>query len=276
MGMMGAACAQSLEEKPKRVVLDRIMARVNGANVLLSDLVQRRINDDKPFDLERAIAAKLYHQEAIRKDLLPKSVDIEKRIASLKSAANISDVTDDVFEREHLLKEGFTLKSYKREMARLLTEGQLIGTVQQERIFITSDEIKTYYAQNPLWKPVEYSLALAHVTAGSIDEARAQKDTANWSVVGWLKDDELAQKFKAVASVEIGSIIEPIALDSESYQLVKLVDKKEAQLVPLEHRYTTIERELRKKKAQNFEKEYLEELKSGASIIYFDPLKATI
>ncbi len=255
-----------------RVVLDRIVARVNGANIFLSDLAVPRINEPT-FSLERAILEKLYFQEAAKLHTLPTGDDIEKKIASQKTIYNLGNVTDDEFER-FLLGEGFTLKLYKREIGRLITESNLFYQVQQMRIFVTEDEKKAYCAEHPEWLEEQYLLNTAIVPssmASTPDEAFAKKDSVEWVKTDWLKKSEIGEHISGVFNLKPGEYAKPVETPY-GFQIIQLVEFNDKRLRTFDERYHEITRLLGNQKAEVFEKEYNKELLDKAQILYLDPI----
>lgn len=256
----------------QRVILDRILVRVNGINVLASDLTAARINEPR-FTLERAIAAALYRQEASKRNLLPTAEDIEKKVASIKGAANLTAITDEEFEK-YLTAEGFSLKQYKREIARLMSESNLLNALQQERIFVRREEVAKYYEEHPEYTESSYSLETALIPfsrASSEQEALAQTGLAEWLASGWMKEREIAEKLRSVTQLHKGEIAAPLKT-SAGFQLVRLADVQPARLLTLEERYGTIEQALFEEQRAQFEEQMLEELKQNAIIVYLEPL----
>lgn len=258
--------------KIKKEVLDRIIARVNGLNILLSDLQVPRINTG-PFSLDRAIAEKLYRAEAARRSLLPSATDVEKRIASIKSAANLSSVTDDEFEK-YLLAEGFTLKHYKREMARMIMESNVLSAAQQERLFVTRKDIEAYCKEHPEYVEDEYLLKTAVIPLNMVadkDAARAYDGPISWVESGWLKQSEIGAHIRGVLELNVGERLEPI-VTNYGYQLVELEGKNPSREKPVDERYAEVERTLIESQRASFETMFLQELKDAATIVYLDPV----
>src|SRR5258707_15686060 len=97
-GIMGASFAQ--EEKPsKRWTVDKIIARVNGVNILQSDLkVARMAKEGGKFTLDEAIVEELLFQRAAEMQTLPTSFEIERQLVSFKMQNNLTELSEQEFE----------------------------------------------------------------------------------------------------------------------------------------------------------------------------------
>ena len=71
------------QDKPKIKLVDKIVSRVNGVNVLRSDLKKIRISKNgRPFTLQEAMIDELLFQKSIQRKMLPTELDVEKQIVS--------------------------------------------------------------------------------------------------------------------------------------------------------------------------------------------------
>ena len=271
----GASQDDQLQEttktEPTRKLLDRIIARVNGINILLSDLSLPRINHTTVhFTLDDMIDSILLSQEAKRRDVLATASEVAKRIAGLKSAAGLGGLSDEQFEKEHLLPEGFTLKQYKREISRLVSEGQLLGMVRQERVFVTRDDVAAYDDAQPLWRPASYALAIAVGDKDLLERVDRGKANTSWTDLGWFEEKDLDVLYKGVVHLAPGKTLAPMPY-GKNHQIIKLVAKKEPQRVPLDERYTRIEEQLQREKMKQCEQDLKKELREKAHIVYVAP-----
>ena len=122
--------------------LDKIVVRVNGANILSSDLKKKRISKNaQPFTLDEAILDELLLQKAKERSLLPTETEIEKQIVSLKINNGLGDLPDKQFEEE-LKKEGFSLSDYKNEVARMFAVERFKHAEFSEKVVVTSQEVR--------------------------------------------------------------------------------------------------------------------------------------
>jgi parvulin-like peptidyl-prolyl isomerase len=254
----------------KREVVDKIVARVNGANILLSDLKISRIDlGGKRYDIEKAIQHELLFQRASERKLLPTALDVQKHIIAWKREHNLVHMTDDEFEKR-LKDEGLTLKQYKNQLARILAIRNLRSLEISERVIVTSAEVEAYFKANPEYSDDEYLLqtqivpaARAESEGAAVKEAKKMK----WIELDWVKKSHLAKKMAFVSDMKVGEVSKPIKIE-QGYQLLKLVRKIKGHLETLDERYVKIERHLQNKKMEKFEDEYIDKLRKDASVIY--------
>ncbi len=271
----------------KRQLIDKIVARVNGSNVLLSYITQSRIDTGVPFvkrhdvdsgnltaykqGLERAISEELLFQKAAEKKVLPTALDIEKQIASLKAVNGITKVSDEEFELE-LAKEGFTQASYRYQLSRMLAVEKLRQTELSERTLVNTKEIEDYYQAHKEYISEKYTLEIAdfnerEVGLNPTKEQLLRVKSIEWERLPALNRSDIAAHLGFVFKMNKGDISEPIKTSS-GYQLVQLADKQTSRAKTLEEQYSAVERILREKKRAQFEQEFLKELRNGSTIVY--------
>lgn len=281
LGLIGTACTESIqepkaanEEKPKRWTVDQIVARVNGANILQSDLKIARIaKEGGNFTLDEAIIDELFYQRAAEMQMLPTSAEIERQLVSFKMHNNLTDLSEREFE-DQLKESGFTLKMYKNQLARLIAVENVKRAEISEKIVVTAQDVQDYYTKNPEHTKEEYLLEVCTITPDQVDNN--EKDLLNnlsltWESLGWVAKKDLRKEFLSIVAVQKGHLSKPIELDG-SYQLLKLIDKKEKRLKTLDERYVQIERTIqdvrREKFLGRFEKELKEKADKEKTIVY--------
>lgn len=250
-------------------LVDRIDARVNGVNVLRSDLILPRIDKEGgAYTLEEVIDQELMVQKAVQRKLLPSATDVEKRIAAWKAMHRMGEFSEEELE-ERLKKDGLTLKQYKAQLFRYMAVDNLRQLEMSERVVITSQEIEEYYKWHPKFSSEQYLLKTAIIPfdkADSAEEAAKVKDL-EWLELDWINKDDLADNLSFVSRLKVGRISRPFKVE-QGYQLVKLMKKDEAHQMTVDERWGEIEKELHKQKTDEFEKGFIKELRSKASIIY--------
>ncbi|MCK4650873.1 SurA N-terminal domain-containing protein [Candidatus Babeliales bacterium] len=253
----------------KREELDKIVARVNGINILKSDLDQRVISKNgEPFTLEELISEQLFIQKAAERNLWPSELEVEKQIVSLKIHNGISDLTPKQFEEE-LSKEGFTINEYKDQLARMLASEKLKHAEFSERVVVTSQEVEDYHKKNPEKISEKYLIKMCDLDEKDLDEKGelVKKGDFKLEEIGWIEKKDLNSNISFVSKMKKGEISKPVKIGSLR-QLVKLEDKKGERIKTLEERYSQIENTLHAKKKEKFEKEFEKELREKASIVY--------
>lgn len=188
----------------------------------------------------------------------------------------------DMSEQQmHALLEGagYTIDEAKEELGRMYVSNQVLGFRVYSQIFVSKRDVQTYCDEHPEYRQAEYFIARAVVPysdAVSKDELLQQLQTYRktglgmriaWGEPCWFFEDEIAADKKFICSMEPGTIAEPIPTYN-GFELIKLVDKRPAMLVPQQERYNTIEYELKLPKLQQELDRYTNELLSKATIVY--------
>ncbi len=249
----------------KRELVDKIIARVNGVNILQSDLDAPRINYDK-FTLEQSIIQELYVQEAAKRNIVPSNTEVDKQIAALKSQYGMID--DEAFE-EQLKLVGFTFIRYQTELARTIAVNNLLQMAVREKVFIGKDEVRRYIEQNPDLAEERYLLKTTVIPFDKApdEEALSKIVDFNWIESGWIGKSSLSEEMQFVAMLGTGTMGKPVKT-KHGYQLVLLAQKEQARARTFDERYSEVEETLRRKKMETFEEEYQEELKTRAIVVY--------
>ncbi len=259
-----------VKKKPSRWIVNKILARVNGANILQSDLEQPRIaKEGGSYSLKELIEEEILFQRASEKHLLPSNVDIQRQIVALKMQNGISHLSDSEFEKE-LQESGFTLPMYKKQLARLIAVENLKRVEIDEKIVITSKEVEKYHKKNPEYDEASFLLETASFSPKNVDNYKdlIRNKKITWNALGWLSADELDKRFESVKSLEKGQISKPIKLSEKNYLVFRLKDKQEKSFKKLETRYGEIERILKDQKREFLSENLIKETQTKTSIIY--------
>jgi len=260
----------------KREVVDKIIARANGSNILMSDLEQPRLDrNGGTYSLEEAIESELLLQKAAERKLLPSPTDIEKYISSWKSTNRLSHLTDDEFASQ-LKKEGLSIARYKLQLARILASKNLKQLETSERIVVSKTEVEDYFKRKPQYEEDQYLMKTVII---SFDELGEEKDEAkinqiikdkkdiDWIDLDWTDKDDVADQMHFVYDMKKGEISRPVKTDI-GYQFVQLVDRIDRHKKTLDESYVDIEKKIQEKKQKKFEDEFIHELREKASIVY--------
>ena len=257
------------KQKIKKDLVDKVIAKVNGACILKSDLEKPKISKNGEFlTLQEAVSEELLCQKAVDRKLLPTESEIDRQISTLKIHNGLGDVPEDVFE-EQLKEEGFSLKEYKDQLARMLAVEKLKQAEFSERVVVTSQEVEEYNKNNPMRLQEKYLLKMAEVDKDLIDEngKLTQSVDLRWDDLGWIEKTDLSSQLNLVTNMNVGQVSEPVKIGN-NYQIIKLEDKKGERVLSLDERYFEIERTLHEQKKMKFEKEFELDLRKKASIVY--------
>ncbi|MFC1894559.1 SurA N-terminal domain-containing protein [Candidatus Dependentiae bacterium] len=250
-------------------VVDKIVARVNGVNILKSDLDKPRLNKNGQFySLDEMINEELLCQKAAERKLLPSDLEVEKQISSLKIYNNLSHLSDKDFEEE-LKKEGLNLQDYKNQLARMLACEKLKHAEFSERVVVTSQEVEEYYKKNPEMEHETYLLKMSTISKDCLNQKGefVKKVDYKWDDLGWIEKKDLSSSLSFVSKMKVNQISKPKKM-GYGYQMVKLEAKKMERLKTLDERYSEIDLELQKQKKGKFEQDFKKELLAKASIRY--------
>ena len=255
--------------KIKKETVDKIVVRVNGVNILKSSLEKPQIiTGGHTLALKDSITEELLFQKSVERKMLPTIAEVDKQISSLKIRNGLTAMSDDEFEAE-LEKEGLKFNDYKRQMTRYIAVERLKGAEFNERIVVTSQEVDDFYKKNPSYTEEKYCIHICELTDNDVDEDGNLINNNNlvWDDLGWIAKKDLNHNLAFVSGLKKGEISKPSKI-SDSYQIVKMIDRTEKNLRTLDERYTEIEYALQDEKKAVFEKEFDLELRKDASIVY--------
>ncbi len=263
---------QELTEAFGRMTIDKIVVRVNGVNILQSDLEQPQITrEGKPFSLDEAIVYEILYQRAAEMHMLPSTTEIERHLVAFKMQNNFVNMSDRQFEDE-LKRNGFTLKSYKLQLGKMIAVENVRRAEISEKIVVTTQEVENYYNNNPKYTKEKYHLQVCSIPTDQLSkkDTLLKKGKLTWEDLGWVTKDDIGKKFTVVLSMQKGETSEPIKTDDTTSQIVKVLDKQERRLKTLDERYRKIEFQLQQERKDECLAVFEKELKEKAALTYFD------
>jgi parvulin-like peptidyl-prolyl isomerase len=267
-----AACLIGGAHAQQPPAADAVIGKMGNVELKTSDM--RRIIDAQPPEIRKQIAAgipeldRLVRNELVRQALL----------AEVKAKG--WDKKPDVALMMERARDQALLQIYMSEVAKPPTN------------FPTEDDVKQAYEANKsqLAVPAQFQLAQIFVSAPETADkaiaaathkravdlaAKAQvkgadfaklarensdhKDTApKGGDLGWLAEPQIFPEIRAaVARMEKGDVSPPIR-SAAGWHIVKLVDKKPAGVHPLSEVHEAIVNQLRLRRAQDIERQYIE------------------
>lgn len=137
------------------IVVDRIVATVDGSPITLFELERFiRLNggadpnavskEAKAKALELLIGETLVRLESRRLGLSVSKEDVDLYIEEIKRGNSLDDST----LAEALAQQGFTVESYKRQIAKELLKNQLVMRQIRQMVNVTSADVAQYYEDN--------------------------------------------------------------------------------------------------------------------------------
>lgn len=267
----GAPQKQAASQMGELQSVNKVIARVNGDSIFLSDLKKTRFGRVS-YTLDDAITHQLYLQEATKKKMIPTKGDIEKQVASIRSQNKTPEgkpISDEVFELL-LAQEGFSLKQYKSELARTIAVQNVMNSMIREKVFVTKQEIEKYYHENPEWREERYSLKTCIVPfVQAQTEADVRKMTKfDWVETGWVDRQDIGEHMAFVPQLAKG--VMHVVKTEHGFQVVKMEDRQERALLTLQERQAAIQAKLNSEKVEVAEKQFVHDLKSRAVIEYLE------
>lgn len=267
--------AESLKKaKPlqpsNRIVIDKIAARVNGVNILQSDLLMPRLDrDGNTLSLYDAVFEELLVQRAREKHMIPSPADVERQIVALKMANNISHLNDEEFGKQLKEELDISLDQYKGQLSRILAIENIKQAEASEKTFVTSQEIEAYFEQHPEYTTEQYHLKITHFNQ---EEVKAYKKLilekkVTWKDLGWVNKEDIDQQFKGVLKMQPKQVAKPIK-SGDKYLVLQLQEKQERRKKTLAERYGDIEKTLQKEKLKKIVEKLEHDLTQQSFIIF--------
>ena len=253
-----------------RWVVDKIVTRVNGKNILQSDLTRPRVDKNGQFlSLEDAVLEELCVQQAQEKHMMPTQADIKRQIVSLKIANDISDMNDEDFEKQLKQELGISLELYEKQLARILAAENVKQAEVSEKTFVSSQEVEKVYEKHPEYTKDQYLLHLCSLHPDQVENYQAliKAKKVNWKDLGWVNKEDIDTQFSEVLSMKPQEIAQPKESDGK-FIVLKLEGKKESHKKTLQERYGTIEKELQEKKQKSILTKFKETLIKSALIVF--------
>lgn len=245
-----------------RFTVDKIVARVNGVNVLQSDLELPRISREGSFySLKEAITEELFVQRAAEQHMLPTELDVERQVVAFKMQNNMADISDVEFEKQ-LKQSGFTLRMYKEQLGRLIAVENVKRAEVSEKLVVTSQEAEEYYKKHPAFIKEGYCLKIAYLKSADEDQSHY-----TWDDLGWVDKLDLDKQFSFVPSMQKGEVSKPVRV-GDGFQVVKVVDKRQPRQKTLKECYIDIEKKLHQEKKEQYLATVEKDIWAKAAIVY--------
>lgn len=253
-GQSGKAGKASKSGDSKRLILDRVVAVVDDAVVLESEVYFRMLPllanmKNIPDERERArrqsklmgqiveemISEELIVQAAKDANLKVESNEVDAAVQEIKKQNNI----DDAGWKQALALQGFTVQSYKKNMERQILRIRSINTLVRPRVTITDEDVRARYDEMTRRSAAVSRVHLKHVLIGlppkSTENQVARAKALAAEVIQKSKDGvafgELAKQYSNDAATKMGGgdlgWIERGSLPTEWEVIVFAMDKGE-------------------------------------------------
>ena len=284
-------------------VIERIVAKVNGEIITLSEFQARQIaeaqaarvppervqgflRDNNARILQEAIDDMLLVQRAQDSGLRMRPEDLDRFIEEIKKENKIT--SEEQFQTQ-LAQEGMTLDELKRNMGRNILRRQVIGRDLEPKVMVTDSEAKADYdaRKEEFSQPATVELREILVTGGDAlaralelsEKARAGEDFATLArshsvapskafggELGKLARGDMNPDLEKVAfSLPAGAVSDPIP-SGDGYRILKVEARTEAVVTPFEEVKDTIRRAMGEQKMNKELVGYIANLREEAII----------
>lgn len=258
---------------------DTIVAIVFGlddTSIITKSDIERLGLDGAQRSLDDIILETLIYQDAKKYKLLPDEDMVDKHLKAVQQANNLS------FEglKEIFKSAGYSWEEGRRQFGIMTAVASMIDFKIRSRLIVPEREVKAYYDAHPQVEEASYYIMRAFVPFSSTKrndllrkELEIFAETGNgmfsieWGDPFWIKKSDIAEQKRFIESMDRNEIV--IREEAHGFELLKLIDKREERLVPLEERYREIADTLRRPKYEELFNAYKTELLSSATVIYF-------
>ncbi len=273
--------AEVPEEVPADIQIEEERFLINEVSCIVDGPERRyyitRSELETPgFDGKIPSADEIVDKELIYQDALKHKIPItefaQKHIQGIKRQHKL---TDEVFDKI-CAEAGLDPQGALEEFEKMGAGNTMIEQKIMSRIYLPEHEIKEYYEAHPKIKAAKYQLQVAYIPFDTSQPLEAQKqdleqrvktspESIRWGEPFWLKENDIADEKKYITQLARGECA-PAQLVDGGFEVLRLVNKKEARVIPLEKRYREILHTLRMPKLQHMIDEYKKELRSFSSI----------
>jgi peptidyl-prolyl cis-trans isomerase SurA len=303
------------QDKPKSVIVEEIIARVNNSIITLSDYQKsdNQLREEIQHECQGCPVDKmegLYRdrQKDLLRDLIDQQLlvqrakdqgvsvetDVIKRLDEVRKQNNLQSL-DDL--EKAIEGEGMSWEDYKAQIRNSLLTQEVIGKEMHGRIIIGDDEIKKFYEDHPKEFTRPEQVVLGEIFLSTTDKSpeemaviqRKAEDYLNrlkkgeefsemakrysegstakeGGPLGTFERGQLSKQLEdATFSLNKGGLTDVIQTKT-GFEVLKVVDRYQAGLQPLEKIRREIENEIYMKKMQPTLREYLAQLREESYV----------
>lgn len=253
------------------IMLDRIEAVVcgpEGTDVITTTDIALPGIDGRIHALDDRILERKMYQDALRF----KVVDADAVDRQLKMIMRENNLTKEGLE--DIFKVGGYTYAEGIEQFEVMTAVNQINNFRMSSGLILSErEIKEYYDKYPMINPARYSIQRGSLplAEGSLDELQATiaryESQISWGEPFWLDESDIAEDKSFITTLRPNQI--HVEKEGGEVVVTRLVEKQEAQKVPLEQRRSDIEQLIYREKSKKLFDEYKKELDDMTAVIRF-------
>lgn len=249
-----------------------------GIDLITESEIHRPKLDGSPNSLSDMLTQVAFAQEARRYHMWPSVEDTDKQLRMVAQSNKLSPADlDNLF-----LNYGYTPAEGREAFAQMTAVNNLINFKITSNLFVPEKDVIAHYNENPEFQEASYYIQYAYVpfspaqtkeqqlkSLQEIVRAKDSKHILEWTDPFWLKESELSQEKKFIASLQVHQISNPVEV-AGGYGFYKLLQRKEGRLRSLDERYREIVDLLRRPKYSEMMNSYQKKLLDNASITEFN------
>jgi len=260
-----------------RVKVDKIIAIVYSGDeksiILQSDLKPGL--DGIKKNLEQLINDRLVLLDAKKLKIEVDKEQVNRYLSQVQRQYNLTQ--NDI--KKIFSEAGYTYDEGIENLKNIQTIDLMLETRVRSKIIIDKKEIEDYYNKNPLYEVGKYYISQAFIpfNGGSktLKKIKVQKDieskdilkNVEWSDPIEFEDKDFSDDKKYIANLNKDDVVISNEDDRGLY-LIRIVDKKEKILIPLENRYKEISSIIGKERYEKALNDYYNMLRKSAIIKY--------
>jgi len=259
-------------------LIDKIETIIYGpqeTSIITKSDLERIGFDGQPRTKDKLIFENLVFQDAKKYNILDEKL-VDRYIEAVQREHNISlEQLKEMF-RSH----GYTYEEGREQLAMFNTINQLLDFKIRSKVIIPESEAREYYNANPVYQEEAYSLQRIFVPIAPEQKEQEVKNKINTQIkIGqkitgaeytdpfWVEKPDLAEDKSFIKNMSAGQISSPKKHEG-GFELFKLVERRERQLIPFEKRYVEILNKLRKPLYEKLFSDYKENLFKESVIIH--------
>jgi hypothetical protein len=254
---------------PVRILVDKIVGRVNGITITQSQLDTPQIaNNTKPFTFDQYAANVLWYERAKDRQMLPSEDDITRSVNQFKKDNDLVDLPDDQVDSLMRGKIGIDVATYRAQLEQYFAIDSLKSYEFRNRCSVSESEIRAAYEAHPIVDVARYTLEVASLSAAEVVSWNSNELAAadfTFEKCDPIAETDLAPHFKPILKRAVGDVVLITDPQGEA-MLIRLVAKQEAHVQTLTERYHAIELTLQRKKIEQYARESEQELYRNAVI----------
>jgi peptidyl-prolyl cis-trans isomerase SurA len=286
-------------------VLERVIAKVNGEIITLSEFEQRQLVAAQASNLPRerieaflqekggeilqdAIDDLLLSQKADELGIKVRSEALDQVVEEIKKDNKIT--SEEQFHQE-LAREGLTLEGLKRNIEHSISKRRVLSREIESKVTISEDEVRAEYERHQSEYRLKQTVRLQEIVLkldnpksralaeDIVKRARAGEDfsalakehsTASTRSAGGdlgrVGVDEMHSDLRrAITGLTSGQVSDPVVVGG-SLRILKANEREDARTVPYDEARPAIEQRLRQERTKQQYTQYIEGLRKSAII----------